>query len=141
VKVRQVGQTAWTDDTPKIGAEVFLDKDLNQLVYISEKGALSLAPAGKLSGDAEVKRPQWHHALEVKVRAPGEDDFTKAKKVAFEVYKDPNADNLVYVTEAGSLAALPAAGITAPDKIKDPVGYHGLEMKARKHDEKEFGDK
>jgi hypothetical protein len=140
VKVRKVGQTAWTDDTPKIGAEVFLDKDLNQLVYITEKGALSLAPANKLSGDAEVKRPQWHHALEVKVRPPGVEDFNKAVKVAFEVYKDPNADNLVYVTEVGSIAALPAAGITPPDKIKDPVGYHGLEMKARKHDEKEFSD-
>ncbi len=138
-QVREVGQTAFTDTTPKFGAEVFLDKDLNRLVYIDEKGSLGLASSAKLQDGPDVKPPLLFHAVEVKVRAVGESSFEKAKKYSTEVFHDPNTDNLVYICQSGWLATTTAAGVKAPQKVENPAWFHGLEVKVRKAGEKEFG--
>ncbi len=139
-QVREPGATAFTDKTPKVGSEVFLDKDLNQLVFIAENGSLGVGPSGKLQETGDVAAPRLFHALEVRVRPAGKTDFKDAKKFSSEVFRDPNTDNLVYVCNSGWLAATSAAGISAPDKnIKDPAWYHGLDLKVRKAGEKEFG--
>src|SRR5262245_39666213 len=91
-QVRKVGQTVFTKDTPKVGAEVFLDKDIGQLVYISETGSLSLGASAKLTEGAEVKPPLLFHGLEVRVRPVGENSFDKADKINSEVFRDPNAE-------------------------------------------------
>ncbi len=55
------------------------------------------------------KGPKWLHAFELKVRKAGEQDFTKeTKKVGIEVFRDENNNNLIYVSEAGSIAVVPA---------------------------------
>jgi len=140
-QVRKAGQNAFTETTPKFGAEVFLDKDLNQLVYIAETASLGLGTAAKQADGPEVKPPLLYHAIEVRVRPVGEANFGAAgvKKFSSEVFRDPNTDNLVYISEAGSLATTPAAGVSPPEKIKDPVWFHGLELKVRKAGEKTFG--
>lgn len=140
-QVRRAGESEFTDKTPKFGAEIFLDKDLNKLVYISETSSISLGSAAKIGEGQDVKAPKLFHALEVRVRAPNESSFDKARKYSSEVFKDVNTDTLVYISEIGSLAATPAAGISVPEKIKDPVWFHGLEVKVRKVGEKEFNDK
>jgi hypothetical protein len=138
-QVRKAGETTFTKDTKAYGAEVFLDKDINQLVYINEKASLGLGTAGKLQ-EGDVKAPLLYHAIEVRVRPAGENGFGNAKKFSSEVFRDPNTDNLVYISETGSMAVAPAAGVSAPEKtVKDPEWYHGLEVKVRKADEKEFG--
>src|SRR5262245_35725049 len=137
-QVRKVGEVAFTDSTQKIGAEVFLDKDISQAVYIDEKGSIGLGTSAKLGDGSDVKAPLLYHALEVRVRPVGEAGFGKAIKISSEVFKDTNADNLVYISEKGHIAVAPAAGTTPPDKIKDPVWFHGLELKVRKAGEKEF---
>jgi hypothetical protein len=132
-QVRKAGEVAFTKDTQAFGAEVFLDKDLNQLVYIDEKGSLGLGTAGKLQEGPEVKPPLLYHAIEVRVRPVGVEGFgaKEVKKFSSEVFRDPNTDNLVYISESGSLASTPAAGISAPEKtIKDPEWYHGLEVRS-----------
>jgi len=141
-QVRKAGQTAFTPDTPKYGAEVFLDKDLNQAVYIAETASLGLGTAAKLSDSADVKAPLLSHALEVRVRPVGESSFTdKTPKFSAEVFKDVNGDNLVYISEKGSIAVTSAGEHKAPEKVKDPVWFHGLELKVRKAGQKEFDEK
>jgi hypothetical protein len=137
-QVRKAGQIAFTDGTPKYGAEVFLDKDLNQLVYIAEKGSLGLGSSGKSQDVTDVKAPLLYHAVEVKVRPVGENDFGKAKKFSTEVFLDQNTDNLVYISEACSVATTPAGSVKAPQKVENPTWFHGLELKVRKAGEKEF---
>jgi hypothetical protein len=140
-QVRRAGQTEFNDQTQKYGAEIFLDKDVNKLVYICETASIGLGSPAK-TGDGEVKPPKLFHALEVRVRAANEATFSdKTRKFSSEVFKDVNTDNLVYISEAGSIAVTPGASIRAPAKIKDPVWFHGLEVKVRKVGEKEFGDK
>lgn len=140
-QVRKAGEAKFDDKTQKFGCEIFLDRDINQLVYVAETGRLALGTAAKLVEGSEVKAPKLYHALEVRVRGAGEAAFTeKTRKFSTEVFRDVNTDNLVYVSEVCSLGVMPAAGISAPDKIKDPVWFHGLELKVRKAGEKEFSD-
>ena len=49
--------------------------------------------------------------------------------------------NLIFISETGSIAVAPASkGIAAPTaKAKEPLWTHGLNVKCRKHKEKEFG--
>jgi hypothetical protein len=139
-QVRKAGQNAFTEAAAKYGAEVFVDKDMNQLVYIAETASIGTGPSAKLQKGQEVKSPLLFYALEVKVRPAGEGSFEKAKKFSSEVFKDPNSDNLVYISETGSLAVTSGTGVSAPDKVKNPDWFHGLEMKVRKAGEKEFGE-
>jgi len=56
-----------------------------------------------------VKAPAWQYGLKMKVRKADEDDFTKdTKKIGIEVFKDENTGNLVYISESGSIAVVPA---------------------------------
>lgn len=56
----------------------------------------------------KAKKPQWTHALDLKCRKGREEDFDKAKVFGVEVFKDPNTDNLIYISETGSIAVVPA---------------------------------
>jgi len=140
--VRRAGQTEINDKTQKYGAEIFLDKDLNKLVYICETASIGLGTSARLGDGQEVKPPRLFHALEVRVRGANEATFSdKTRKYSSEVFKDVNTDNLVYISETGSLAVTPTGIASAPDTIKDPVWFHGLDVKVRKVGEKEFNDK
>jgi hypothetical protein len=55
----------------------------------------------------QPKGPKWLHGLSVRVRRADEADFTKdTKRVGVEVFRDENNGNLIYVTEAGSIAVV-----------------------------------
>lgn len=59
--------------------------------------------------DAAVKGPKWLYGLSARVRAGNEADFNKdTKKYGFEVYRDENNNNLIYVSETGAIAVVPA---------------------------------
>ncbi|HEY7328354.1 MAG TPA: hypothetical protein VH592_11970 [Gemmataceae bacterium] len=60
------------------------------------------------AADNKVKAPTWLHGFNVKSRKASEYDFNKdTKKIGIEVYKDEENGNLIYVSEAGSIAVLP----------------------------------
>jgi hypothetical protein len=86
------------------------------------------------------KAPEWKHALELRVRKAGEEDFTKdTKKYGVEVYVDPNGSAGVHISETGSVAVIPGKLFKpAEGKLKDPLWRHGLALAARKAGEKEF---
>jgi hypothetical protein len=61
------------------------------------------------AADNKVKAPTWLHGFNVKSRKANEYDFNKdTKKIGIEVYKDEENGNIIYVSEAGSIAVLPA---------------------------------
>jgi len=140
-QVRKAGQPKFDEGTRKFGTEIFLDKDIDKLVYIAETGALGLGVADKVKDKSEVDPPKLFHGLEMRVRPVGEKGWTKAAKFGIEVFKDVNADNLVYISEKGSVGILPAGNLSVAETIKDPEWSHGLEVKVRKAGEKEFSDK
>jgi len=57
----------------------------------------------------EAKGSKWLHGLELRVRKSGEAYFTKdTRKFGVEVFRDETAQNLVYISETGSIAVVPA---------------------------------
>src|SRR3954452_14510386 len=80
--------------------------------------------------EGKVKKPDWKHAVAVKVRKAGEDKFDAAKKVGIEIYGDPNSNNLLFLSETGSVAVRPGAPVEVKDKNR--VWSHAMELKVRK---------
>lgn len=75
-------------------------------------GGLLLAPhlpLGRADEKKNVKAPTWQHGFNVRSRKASEYDFNKdTKKIGIEVYKDEENGNIIYVSENGSIAVLPA---------------------------------
>ncbi|MFN4260768.1 MAG: hypothetical protein ACK4RK_15835 [Gemmataceae bacterium] len=56
-----------------------------------------------------AKSPTWLHGLDLRVRKGGQKDFDKdTPKYGVEVFRDENNKNLVYISETGSIAVVPA---------------------------------
>jgi hypothetical protein len=138
LKVRKAGEKVFTDTTQKFGFEVYLDPNKNKVVYISETGAIAVVPVPANLPTGKAKGPVWQDAMELRVRKANEGNFTKdTKKYGVEVYRDEDAGNLIYITETGSIAVVPATG-SAKGKPEDPVWKFAMVLKARKAGEKDF---
>jgi hypothetical protein len=144
LQVRKGGVKEWKE-AAKFGIEVYKDGNTNNLVYVTENGFVACfqevtevkIPKGK-AGEA----PQWLHGLDLSCRRHDEKLFTKdTRKWGVEVFHDVTTHNLIFISETGSIAVCPApADIKAPTaKAKEPVWTHGLNVKCRKHGEKDFG--
>jgi hypothetical protein len=141
LRARKAGEKEFTKDTKKYGIEVFVDENNGDYIYLCETGAMD-AVSGKVGtakAGKEVKAPEWKNAMELRVRKAGEPDFNdKTKKIGVEVFLDPNNGNVVYISESGSIAVLPAKLVKMDEAKKVPDWKHGMELAARKADEKEF---
>jgi hypothetical protein len=141
LRARKAGEKEFTKDTKKYGIEVFVDENNGDFIYLCETGAMD-AVAGKVGAakaGKDVKAPDWKNAMELRVRKAGEPDFNdKTKKIGVEVFLDPNNGNIVYVSETGSIAVLPAKLAKMDESKKVPDWKHGMELAARKAGEKEF---
>jgi hypothetical protein len=94
-----------------------------------------LMPA--LAQEPKVKKPEWSHAMDLRVRKAGETGFDKALKYGVEAFFDPNSNKLVYISDVGSAVA--TAGAKAPEgKAKDPEWSHSMDLKVRKAGENDF---
>ena len=58
-------------------------------------------------GQEATKAPLWLHGLDLKARKGGETEFKDARKYGVEVFRDANNNNLVYISETGSIAVVP----------------------------------
>ena len=135
---RKAGEAEFTQKTKKWGVELLQDRGTSRLLYACESGAVALAPVPP--GLVTEKGPKWHHALEPRVRAPEQIDFTNAKKIGMEVFKDETSGDLIYIGENGDIDAI--AGSVANDtavkgKPKNPTWKHSWDLKVRKAGEKE----
>lgn len=128
------------DQAKAFGVEGYKDQHTGKLVYLTQAGGVALAdpPAAALT----QKPAKFHHALTLKARAATEDAVSeKTKRVGVEVYQDENTGGLVYVTDAGFIAAAPApAAGKAADAGKKPALLYGLPLRVRKPDESAYTD-
>lgn len=141
LRCRKAGFGDWKD-APRYGVEVYRDQISNNWVYVSETGALAILPANDdVKVPEEGKAPEWLHSLNLKCRKHNEPNFTKDTKVwGVEVFRDEVLGNLIYLTEAGTLAVTPAPkDLKAPTaNVKDPRWTHGLNVKVRPAGTPEF---
>lgn len=105
LRVRKADEADFGKDTKKYGVEVFRDENTGGLIYVSETGAVATAPAPEnvMTG----KGVTWQHAMALKARPGGVNEFEKAAKFGVEVFRDNNTGYEVYVCETGSIAVLP----------------------------------
>jgi len=143
LKARKNNEPTFTDKTHAFGVEVFRDDNNAIGVYLMESGSLAVVPNFK---DVQAplvnsQKPVWMHGLDLKVRKAGEQEFTgKTQVVSLEVFRDPNTDTWIYLTEKGALAVVPgarSAQVPTPSP-KAPQWVHGLDLKCRHAGEKEF---
>jgi hypothetical protein len=105
LRVRKADEPDFTKDTKRYGVEVFRDENTGGLIYVSETGAIATAPSPEHVQHGKGVR--WMHAMTLKARPGGVNEFDKANKFGVEVFEDNNTGYVVYVSETGSLAVLP----------------------------------
>jgi hypothetical protein len=135
-KVRTPDQDTF-ENAKRFGLEVFKDENTGGLIYITETGSLSTAAAPATQPDPKkIVPPKPVYGLTLRVRTADEPDFTeKTKKYGIEVFEDPNANMLLYVSETGSVATVP----NLPRQQKKGVSWKAaMNLRARKGGEKDF---
>lgn len=133
---RDAGVKEFKKDTKVHAMETFRDPNVNNWLYITEKGNLATAAAkGAAAGGA--KAPKWVHSVDLLVRKGGNREWKDALKFGIEVYRDGNTGNLVYICQTGQVAVIPEAAESKGDG-KAPQWLHGLDLACRKHNELNF---
>ncbi len=133
LRVRKGGTTDFGPDTPKVGVEFFKDGDA-ALIAVTQAGNLAVTPGGQLGAD---KKATWLFAHDLRVRKGDEEKFTKdTTRFGVEAFKDLASGRILYVCEKATVALAEAPGSVATDK--EPVWHHGLVLKVRGPNEKEF---
>lgn len=139
---RKFGEDKFTKDTQRFGVEVFKDNNNDLGLYVSQTGSVAAALGfGSIKPPiADNKGPDWLTGLDLPVRKAGEKTFTKQTKVhSMEVFRDPNSDNWVYVTEKGMIAT--SASKTKPTGTGTaPKWVHSFDLSVRKGGVKEWKD-
>lgn len=137
-KVRGPEQTGF-ENARKFGMEIFKDENTGGLIYIvAETGSIATAAAPASAPDPKkILPPNPKYGLVLRVRGANELDFTdKTKKIGIEVFEDPNANVLFYISEEGYVATAPNPG-KLPD-VKGVTWKGAMALKARKGGVKEF---
>ena len=104
-QVRKADEKDFTKATKVVAIEAFRDPNSGGLLYVSEQGFISAAPA-----PASLKDNQglaWSHAMTLKARKGGEKEFSTATKYGIECFTDRNSGHLIYICETGSIAVVP----------------------------------
>jgi hypothetical protein len=138
LKARSPDQESF-DKATKYGVEVYKDEGSGLLMYVTEAGAISLAAAPAAAPDKnKIKSPKHLYGLLLDVRTADEKDFTaKTKKVGVEVFEDPNTGGLVYISDAGSVAAAPMPA-SMNMELKGVDWKNALALNARKGGEADW---
>jgi len=136
-KVRNAEQDTF-ENAKRFGLEVFKDENTGGLVYITETGSLGTATAPAAAPDPKkIASPKPVYGLTLRVRAADEPEFSeKTKRFGIEVFEDPNANTLFYLTETGSIAVMPNA--PRMDDKKGVSWKGAMNLRARKGGEKDF---
>ncbi len=120
VKVRKASEYDFTKDTMKFGIEAYWDEESENLLYVSEKGMITaLMKSEKVKTAEKVKPPTWSHGMKVAVRKMSENDsIEKMIYLGIEAFWDENSENFLYVSETGSIAAVPYVSGNKPPELK-----------------------
>lgn len=136
-KVRLPDQERF-ETAKRFGLEVFKDENTGGLIYITEAGAIATTAAPATQPDPKkIAPPKPAYGLVLRVRKADEPDFTdKTRRVGIEVFEDPNANVLFYISDTGSVAA-----VANPGKLGETRGVTwktAMNLRARKGGEKDF---
>ena len=136
---RAYGKAEFGKDTPKFGVEAFRDNNNGLGIYISQAGSLALARGFQdLKLPLTSKGPDWLTGLDLPAREAGVKEFTKDTKVqSMEIFRDPNTNNWLYITEKGHLAATAAKGPAAASN-RAPKWVHSVDLLVRKGGNREW---
>lgn len=130
---RKVTEVDFTKDTQKFGVEAFKDTNNGLGLYISQAGSLAAGFGFQdLKPPFDSKGPDWLTGLDLPARKAGEDSFDKARVHSMEVFRDPNADNWIYVTEQGFIASATAKSKSAGSSERKPKWTHSVDLRVRK---------
>lgn len=138
---RKFGEADFTKDTKKFGVEAFKDTNNDLGVYLAEVGSIgsSIGFDNVKGVIKDSKGPEWVTGLDLPARKAGEKEFTKATKVhSMEVFRDPNTDNWIYITEKGLVAATSAKGTRASAGSRAPKWSHSVDLNVRPGGEKDW---
>jgi len=138
LRVRLPEQTEFKD-AKRFGVEAFKDENTGGLVYITETGAIATVRAPATAPDPKKQAgPKAQYGLDLRVRGADEADFTeKTKRVGVEVFEDPNANTLVYITETGYIAVVPFSGKFV-DGARGVTWKSAMGLRARKGGQEKF---
>jgi hypothetical protein len=127
------------DKARKFGLEVFRDENTNDLIYITEVGAINTAASNLPAPEQKkIAPPKTQYGLVLRVRAADEPNFTeKTKQLGVEVFEDANANLLFYITEAGYVATAPNTGKFVAD-AKGVTWKSAMALRARKGGQADF---
>jgi hypothetical protein len=138
LKVREPDQDKF-DTAKAFGVEVYKDENTGGLLYVTETGSVAAGPQAPAAqpDKNKVARPKPAYGLILRVRKADESDFTdKTRRVGVEVFEDPNANALVYLSETGSVAV-----VANPGKLQDggpPTWKAAMALAARRAGDKDF---
>ncbi|HZZ77286.1 MAG TPA: hypothetical protein VFE62_02140 [Gemmataceae bacterium] len=139
---RRFGEPDITKDTRRWGVEAFRDNNTGLGLYISQEGSIAAAP-NFATLDAPLKNskgPSWLTGLDLPARKPGVKEFKKDTPVhAMEVFRDPNAENWLFITEKGNIAACNGKLFPGANN-KQPKWLHSVDLAVRKGGVKEWKD-
>jgi hypothetical protein len=129
--VRGASEEKFSDKSKVIGVEVYLDGNTGRLVYVTDAGFLAVAPApADLKAGDPGRKAASLYGRALRVRKGSEKEFTDATaKIGVEVCRDGATGHLLYVTEAGGIAVVPA-----PADLKTGQGFReerGLQLNVR----------
>jgi hypothetical protein len=137
LKVRKPGEDKF-EGAKAYGIEAYKDNNTGGMVYVTDAGLIATAKGvpEKAPETKDVKKPTPLYGLEAKVRKFDELEFTNAQKVGIEVFKDENTGTLIYISENGSIAAVPAPAVI--EKGQKLLWLHAFTLKARPGGEADF---
>ncbi len=129
--VRSPTEERFTAQSKVVGVEVYLDGNTGRLVYVTDAGFLAVAPApAELKAGDPGRKTASLYGRALRARKGAEKEFTDATaKIGVEVYQDAATGHLLYVTETGGIAVVPA-----PAELKTGQGFReerGLQLNVR----------
>jgi hypothetical protein len=129
-------------NTKRWGVEAFRDNNTGLGFYISETGCIAAAPnfATVNVPITPSKGPEWKTGVDMPTRKAGVIKWEKTTKVhSMEIFRDPNVDNWLYITDAGNIAT--TTGKLFPGGPgKDPKWVHSVDLQVRKGGVKDWKD-
>jgi hypothetical protein len=138
---RRLGELDFTKETQKFGVEAFKDTNNGLGLFLSQVGSLAIGRGfQELKLPLTSKGPEWITGLDLPARKAGEEKFENAKVHSMEVFRDPNTDNWIYITEKGHLAVTSAKVANKTGADKKPRWTHSVDLRVRKGGVKDWKD-
>ena len=122
----------------KYTLECFQEQETGNGIYVSNTGALSVLSKGLFKEVAGKDRGALsQHGFVISVRPA--DSKARTPKFGVECFLDENSNNLIYLTQAGSISVVPGKYATpTKGKVKGYSLTHGVILRVRKAGESDW---